>query len=97
MNTYLPTELNLVCLGPDAAFVKGEHRSLYEKLGCRSTPRSEDIVEYIERLQDNGEKPEDSKILYATLVQSLRLEGEPDGFVRIRSNSMGRRRFSSTE
>ena len=77
MNTYLPTELNLVCLGPDAAFVKGEHRSLYEKLGCRLTPRSEDIVEYIERLQDNGETPENSKILYATLVQSLRLEGEP--------------------
>ncbi len=76
-NTYLPTELNSVCLGPDAAFAKGEHRSLYEKLGCRLTPRSEDIVEYIERLQDNGEKPEDSKILYATLVQSLRLEGEP--------------------
>ena len=77
MNTYLPTELNLVCLGPDAAFVKGEHRPLYEKLGCRLTPRTEDIVEYIERLQDNGEKPENSKILYATLVQSLRLEGEP--------------------
>ena len=77
LDTYLPTDLNLACLGSEAAFVKGEHRSLYEKLGCRLTPRSEDIVKYIKRLQDNAEKPENSKIIYDTLVQSLRLEGQP--------------------
>ena len=77
LDTYLATDLNLVCLGPEAAFVKTEHRSLYEKLGCLSTPQSEDIVSYIARLQNSGEKPEDVKILYATLVQALRLEGEP--------------------
>lgn len=75
-DTYLPTDLNLLCLGPEAAFAKREHRSLYEKLGCRSTPRPEDIVEYIERLERRGERPKDPKILYDTLVQTLRSEGE---------------------
>ena len=76
LDTYLPTELNLACMGSEVAFVKGGHRSLYEQLGCLSAPRSEDIVEHIERLRESGEEPENAKILYATLVQALRIEGE---------------------
>ena len=76
LDTYLPTDLNLACLGSEVAFVMGGHRSLYEQLGCLSAPRSEDIVEHIERLRESGEEPENAKILYATLVQALRIEGE---------------------
>ena len=79
LDTYLPTSLNLACLGSEAAFVIGERRSLYKQLGCLTVPRSEDIVAHIERLRERGEAPEDAKILYATLVQTLRMEGKaPD-------------------
>ena len=79
LGTYLPTDLNLACLGSEAAFVKGSRRSLYKQLGCLAVPRSEDIVAHIERLRESGEAPEDSKILYATLAQALRIEGKaPD-------------------
>ena len=37
-DTYLPTDLNLACLGSEVAFVKGGARSLYEQLGCLSAP-----------------------------------------------------------
>ncbi len=76
-DTYLPTDLNVACLGSEVPFVKGGHRSLYEQLGCLSAPRSKDIVSYIERLRENGEKPENAKVLYATLVKALDSEGEP--------------------
>ena len=77
LDTYLPTELNLACLGSEAAFVKGGHRSLYEQLGCLSAPRSEDIVSYIERLRESGNKPENAKVLYAALVKALVSERKP--------------------
>ena len=76
LDTYLPTNLNLACLGSEAAFVKGRHRSLYEQLGCLSAPRSEDIVSYIEQLRESGDNPENSKVLYTTLVKALKSEGE---------------------
>ena len=76
LDTYLPTDLNLACLGSEAAFVKGGHRSLYEQLGCLSAPRSEDIISYIERLRESGDKPENAKVLYAALVRALESEGE---------------------
>ena len=76
-DTYLPTDLNLACLGSEAAFVKGGHLPLYEQLGCLIAPRSVDIVSFIERLRESGDKPDNARFLYAALVKALQSEGEP--------------------
>ena len=76
-DTYLPTDLNLACLGSEAAFVKGGHMPLYEQLGCLIAPRSVDIVSFIERLRERGDKPDNARSLYADLVKALQSEGEP--------------------
>ena len=76
-DTYLRTSLNETCLGPETPFVIGEHLELYEILGCRTTPRSQDILEHIQALRLSGQKPENAKVLYVTLVQALKLERKP--------------------
>ena len=73
--TYLPTKLNKSSLGQEAPFVISKRVSLYEKLGCPSTPRSEDILAHIEALRERNCQPSDADVLYTALVETLKKEG----------------------
>ncbi|HEY4346871.1 MAG TPA: DUF3883 domain-containing protein [Gaiellaceae bacterium] len=64
----------LKCVGPDAAFVAGTHRALYDRLGCSSEPRSDDILRYLDRLRETGSGPTHPNALYPALVEALRAE-----------------------
>ena len=72
--TYLPTPLNKSCLGQESPFTASEHSYLFEKLGCRKTPRSEDILRHIKTLRDRQEQPTEPRVLYTTLVEALKQE-----------------------
>ncbi|MDA0179936.1 DUF3883 domain-containing protein [Solirubrobacter phytolaccae] len=64
----------LKCVGPNAAFVEGTHPALYDRLGCSSEPRSDDILRHLEELREAGSGPSHPNVLYPALVASLRVE-----------------------
>jgi hypothetical protein len=65
----------LRCVGPNADFVAGRHVSLYERLGCATEPKADDIVRYLDELRENSTAPPHPEVLYPALVSALRAEG----------------------
>ena len=77
--TYLRTPLNTMCLGSETAFEKGKHPSLHQKLGCPTTPRSDDLIRHVEAIRKLGRRPAYPTELYTTLVQTMESEKKPKG------------------
>ncbi len=75
---YLDTPKNRACIGPEGPYPAGNAKNLYSKLGCRSRPKEERIVEYLATLRLNGEAPPRPDPLYPELVAALKRESTPD-------------------
>jgi len=68
---YVRNSLNEACLGSVAAYVGGEHNSLYRLLGCKESPDVEGIIGYLAQLSDENAQPLNPERLYPQLVKSL--------------------------
>ena len=74
-NLYVRTSAVMGVLGDHVAFVEGANRALYERLGCNTLPRSQDIVSEIEQNRRSGIFS--AETLYIALVEALRRERLP--------------------
>lgn len=72
----------VVCIGEDALYAAAASESLLKRLGCLTTPRAKDIIEYLSKLRSEGEKgPPSPEALYPELVAAVRAESsEPMQF-----------------
>ncbi len=75
---YLDTSKNRACIGPEGPYPAGNAKTLYSKLGCRSRPKADRIVEYLATLRLNGEPPPRPDPLYPELVAALKREPRAD-------------------
>ena len=81
-NLYRRTALTLACVGEKGPFVVGSHVALYELLGCRDIPQSDDIVAHLDELRSQNLPPKRPDMLYPALVEVLRLEKRSPGHYR---------------
>ena len=65
-------------MGPEGPYPAGNAKNLYTKLGCRSRPKAERIVQYLATLRPNGEPPPRPGTLYPELAAALKRESRPD-------------------
>ena len=71
---YVRNAHTLACLGAEGPFVAGDHTALYKRLGCRTVPRSDDVIAYLARLREAGQRPKRLDVIYPALVDALRSE-----------------------
>ena len=74
---YVRNQLNYVCLGAAAPYVRGSRSGLYRLLGCKETPEADDIRDHLERLSARKERPGRPEVIYTTLAGALSSEGFP--------------------
>ncbi len=80
-DAYIWTERATAVLGEDAPFAIDIPASQLGKLGCRSEPLADDIVEVIGKLRETGERPRRPEIVSRSLFEALRRERRrPDEF-----------------
>jgi hypothetical protein len=79
---YVRNSLNEACLGSAAAYVKGEHNSLYRLLGCKESPDVDGIIDYLLQLSGDNLQPPNPERLYSQLVRSLLRNGRSSTALR---------------
>ena len=79
---YVRNSLNEACLGSAAAYVGGEHHSLYRLLGCKESPDVDGIIEYLAELSGDNVQPPNPERLYPQLVKSLLHDGRSSTALR---------------
>lgn len=73
-DAYIRTERTTAVLGEDAPFAIDMPANQLGKLGCRSEPLVDDIVEVIGKLRESGERPSRPEIVSRSLFEALRRE-----------------------
>ncbi|HVA73052.1 MAG TPA: DUF3883 domain-containing protein [Acidimicrobiales bacterium] len=80
-DAYIRTERTIAVLGEEAPFAVDAPASQLRKLGCRSEPLADDIVEVIAKLRESGERPTRPEVVSRALADALRRERRrPDEF-----------------
>ena len=76
---YLETPKIRACVGPAGPFPVGRMTALYKRIGCRTHPKPNDILTYLEALRVERQPPPQPHILYPELVRALERNGSaPD-------------------
>jgi hypothetical protein len=75
-DSYVRTAHLLNCVGPEVNFAAGRHTKLHARLGCRTQPEADEIVNFLNSLRATGNGPAHPDDLYPALLEALKAEGD---------------------